>query len=86
MMLDVLFNAIGISGMGCFLWAYAMLQRGRWAYNSYTYLGANLLGSILLLISLVWDWKLAAFLLECAWGIISVWGLATLYRTRRRAS
>ncbi|MDX2073640.1 MAG: hypothetical protein SFX19_04660 [Alphaproteobacteria bacterium] len=77
-------NIVGLGGMACFLLAYFMLQRERWPSQSYRYFGANLIGSILLIISLMIDWNLPAFLLEAAWGLISMWGLLTLTKTRRK--
>jgi hypothetical protein len=84
-MLDILFNLIGLTGMASFLFAYLMLQRGRWTHDSYIYLMVNLAGAILILISLWHDWNLSAFLLECAWAAISSWGLWKLYRKRKAA-
>ena len=68
-------NVIGLIGMACFLGAYFMLQNGKIRYDGGWYLGVNLAGSILLLVSLVIDWNLAAFLLEAAWALISMYGL-----------
>ncbi len=84
-MLDILFNLIGLSGMAGFLFAYIMLQRNRWPHDSFIYLVTNFISAILILISLLWDWNLSAFLLECAWGLISGWGLWKLYYKRRLA-
>ena len=61
--------------MLCFLSAYFLLQNGRLAPNGFPYLGANLAGSILLIISLLAHWNLPAFLLEAAWALISMYGI-----------
>lgn len=39
------------------------------------YLGLNLAGSLLVLVSLVFHWNLPAFLLEAAWALISMYGI-----------
>lgn len=82
---DIFFNTLGLTGMFLFLLAYFMLQQSRWTHDSYRYLGANFAGSVLLLISLAWDFNLSAFLLEAAWGTISGWGLWKLYKREKAA-
>lgn len=80
--MDFLFNTIGIIGMSCFLVAYFFLQRDSWKPHGFPYLAINLLGSILLLISLTWSWNLASFLLEVCWASISGYGLIKYYRKK----
>jgi len=78
--MHLLFNAVGDVGMVCFLGAYFLLQRGRMSVDSYAYSAVNLLGSVLLMISLLHDWNMPAFLLEVAWAVISTYGLLRCYR------
>lgn len=80
--MELLGNVIGLAGTACFLGAYFMLQKEKWTYNSPLYLWSNLAGALLLLASLLIDWNLPAFLLEAAWGLISMYGLIKLYRAR----
>ncbi len=72
--------------MCCFLLAYFMLQRNKWPAQSYRYYGSNLAGSLLLVASLCIDWNLSAFLLEVAWGIISICGISSLAVTKAENS
>jgi paired small multidrug resistance pump len=72
-------DIIGSIGVGCFLTAYFYLQKGTWKPHSAIYLSANLAGAVLVMISLVMDWNLPAFLLEAAWALISIWGLSKIY-------
>lgn len=81
-MYELLFQTLGIAGTTCFLMAYFWLQKGKFAADSYAYLLLNLAGAILLMISLFWDWNLAAFMLEAAWCAISIYGL---YKRRRQS-
>ncbi|MGE3713406.1 MAG: hypothetical protein AB7F82_02605 [Alphaproteobacteria bacterium] len=74
-MMDMLFNTIGITGMACFLSAYYFLQKGSYRPDDYRYLILNLAGAVLIIVSLLWDWNLSAFLLEAAWFLITSWGL-----------
>ena len=80
--MEILGNILGLTGMLCFLLAYFMLQRNKWQAQSYRYFGTNFLGSVLLIASLLIDWNLPAFLLEVAWGLISIWGMVKLTQSR----
>lgn len=71
----LLANIIGNLGVACFLLAFFLLQRGRIKPDSWAYLGLNLGGAIGLMISLLYDWNLSAFLLEAAWALISMYGI-----------
>ncbi len=82
-MMEQLGNFLGLSGMVCFLLAYFMLQRNMWQAQSYRYFGANFAGSVLLILSLLIDWNLSAFLLEVAWAVISLWGIIKLNKLRK---
>lgn len=71
--MDFLFNALGTIGVICFLLAFFLLQREYFTFNSYSYLGLNLIGSLLVIASLLWDWNLPAFILEVCWCFISLY-------------
>lgn len=81
--MSLLFNTLGNIGMLCFLGAYFLLQRGKMQATGYDYLGLNLAGSVLLMLSLSRDWNLPAFLLEAAWCAISSYGIFTRWRKDR---
>ena len=68
---------IGLIGVVCFLAAYYLLQKGKTPHTSLLYLGLNLAGAILVMISLLFMWNLPAFLLEAAWASISMYGIYT---------
>lgn len=80
--LNILFNTIGIIGMVAILLAYFMQQIGKWRSDAPPYLLTNIGGAGGLLISLLWSWNLASFLLECAWLTISMLGLIKYYRRK----
>lgn len=81
-MADLFFNGIGFVGLGLFLLAYAMINLGRWHADDWRTHLPNLLGALCIMISLIHSWNLPVFLLECAWGSISIYGL---WKARRRA-
>lgn len=82
-MIEVIGNVLGGAGVVCFLGAYFMLQREKWKHNSPIYLYVNLIGALLILVSLWIEWNAAAFVLEAAWALISIAGLVKHYRTRK---
>ena len=82
--LNTLFNTIGMMGMVVILLAYFILQLGKWKASEPPYLYTNIIGSSCLIVSLLWAWNLALFLLQCAWIIISLYGLMKYYKRQRQ--
>ena len=72
-----MFQVIQIAGAFAILAAFAISQfRLRRSDDSYEYLGLNLVGGFLLLVSAVAEVQWGFILLEAAWIGISVWGLS----------
>jgi hypothetical protein len=79
-------DIIGLVGVCCFLYAYLLLQSMKTGATSAKYLMLNLVGAILVMISLIFDWNLPAFLLEAAWASISMYGIYKhIYLPKRNA-
>jgi hypothetical protein len=76
-------HIIGNTGVICFLVAYYLSQKGRLAHTGLWYLGLNLAGSIFLLISLLIEWNLSAFVLEAAWALISIGGIYKYFNIKK---
>ncbi len=76
--MDAMFNTIGLMGMVLLLVAYFLQQKGLITAQSAPNLWLNLAGSTALLISLLRFWNLPVFVLECAWALISIYGLVKL--------
>lgn len=74
-MADFLFNAAGFLGLGLFLLAYAMINLGKWHAGDWKTHLPNLLGALLIIVSLLNSWNLSVFVLECFWAAISIYGL-----------
>ena len=76
-------DVIGLIGSALFIsaFAYANLTKH---LNKLGFNLANLIGSILLLISLAVNFNLAAFVLETAWGLIAAAGLVMAIRAKLR--
>lgn len=77
-----LIQCIGLSAPPMFLYAYAMVSLGRWRSTELRFHLLNLIGAVFILISLIEQWNLPMFILECAWGTISLYGCIKALRLR----
>ena len=66
---------IGCLGAIIVLVAYALLQAKKLESESFVYSFLNLIGALMILISLAYSWNLAAALMEIAWIIITLFGI-----------
>ena len=73
--IDLLFNITGIFGVSLIILAYLMLQIGKVKSDEVKYPLLNLIGAVLLLISLFRFWNLASVIIEIFWIAISLYGL-----------
>lgn len=74
-------DIIGLAGSALFIAAFAYANVSK-SLNKVLFNLANLIGAILLLISLSVTFNLAAFVLEAAWGTIAAVGLVMAIRAR----
>lgn len=79
-MLEIFGHTIGMVGMACVVLAYLAIER-KWldANNIKLYL-LNLLGAVLLIISLVINFNLGSFIIEIFWIAISLNGIWHWYK------
>ena len=78
-----LYDLAGVFGAFGILAAYAGVQLKRLDPHRPPALLLNLIGATLVLVSLIEDWNLAAFILEVAWIAIALHGLSALVFRRR---
>jgi hypothetical protein len=76
----------GLLGALLILGAYAGVQLKRLDPHRSAALAANFAGAGLVMVSLVWKFNLAAFLLEAAWAAIALVGLVRLAAARLRSN
>lgn len=76
------FDLLGLAGAALFVIAYAGVQIGRLDARAAPALAMNLVGAILVLISLTHAFNLAAFVLETVWGLLALYGLIRLAARR----
>lgn len=74
---------IGLLGVIFTLLAYALLQTEKLRAETVLYCLLNILGSVLILYSLYFDWNFSAFIMEGMWLIFSIYGLWRVMRHHR---
>lgn len=77
-------DLIGISGVIIILWYYFLLQVGKSKSESFAFSFANLVGSLLVLISLWSNWNLSSVIIEVFWLIISFCGTVRAISSHRK--
>ncbi len=74
-------DIVGAVGVALIIGMYLLLQSGRIAATRPLFSILNALGSALILISLAYEFNLAAALVEVFWLAISLYGLVRTMRT-----
>ncbi len=77
-------DLIGIIGVFVTIVAYMLLQLEKMAAKDLSFSALNTLGALLIIISLLYDWNLASFLMEAIWMLISLYGILKYYKLKKR--
>lgn len=80
--MSLLANIIGMLGTACVVGIYILLQLDKVDSKGFAYNFWNLLGAILLLISLFVHFNLASFVIELFWIAASLVGLVKYLRNK----
>jgi hypothetical protein len=84
--IDYAYDIPGLIGAASIIVAYLLLQMNKLKPDGAPYLLMNILGALLIIISLIFSWNLAAFIIEIFWLLISIFGLMKyLIRTKRQS-
>ncbi len=75
---DIIVNAIGMIGVAMMVVAFFLMQNGTIDNKSMIYQLLNLIGAILVAISLLRFWNLSSFVIEMFWIAISLLGIYRL--------
>ncbi|MSP94907.1 MAG: hypothetical protein EXR00_06505 [Alphaproteobacteria bacterium] len=70
-----LYDMLGLLGSFVVIVAYFATQIGRLAATDWKFPFANLVGALLIIVSLWADWNFPAFVVEAFWLVISFYGL-----------
>ncbi len=76
-------DAAGIVGAALISGLYLLNQMGRLETTDWRFPGGNLVGSLLIFLSLVETFNLPSVLIELFWSAISVFGLVRALRLRK---
>jgi hypothetical protein len=77
-------DLLGIIGVVLILATYMLLQLEKLSATSFLYSATNGLGASLILVSLIYEFNLSAFIIEAFWLLISIYGIVR-YFSRNRA-
>lgn len=78
-----IYQFIGFVGMLFVVMAYFLLQTNKYTISSLPYQVLNLVGAILLLISLCVHFNLGSFIIEVFWILITLYGMAKNLKRKR---
>lgn len=76
------YDAIGIIGVTIILIVYYLLQVERLRSDDLVYSVTNLIGALLIVVSLRYQFNLASFVIEIFWIAISIIGIVRYYKKR----
>lgn len=71
---------LGNIGVALIIIDYLLLQLNRISSNSLSYSLLNTIGASLIIISLLFNFNLSAFIMEAIWVVISLFGLYRYFR------
>jgi hypothetical protein len=77
-------NVLGFIGVLLVLVAYSLQQMRRIDGNGLLYPLVNLIGAILILISLIYKPNMPAIVMEAAWALVSVIGIFFALRAKQK--
>ncbi len=77
-------NIIGLIGVAIELVAYALVSTGRWSSAQPRYQIINIIGTSMILFSLLFAWNLPSVVAQVLWILLSFIGLIRYYRKRAR--
>ena len=81
-------DLLGIIGVVLIIATYMLLQLEKLSATSFLYSATNGLGASLILVSLIYEFNLSAFIIEAFWLLISIYGIVRYFsrnRSRRAA-
>ena len=79
-----LLTLVGFVGAGILILAYFLSQQGWLSAEDWRFPLANLVGSVMIMGSLLVSWNLPSMVIEAFWAGISLYGLARHLRSRIR--
>jgi hypothetical protein len=78
------YNLAGLLGAVIIVAAYFANQQRWLSSEDWRFPAANLLGALLILVSLYYEWNLPSAVIEIVWALVSLWGIGKALRDRNR--
>ena len=78
------YDILGSIGVALIIITYFLLQLERLSSNGILYSVLNALGASFVIISLMYEFNLAAFIVEAFWVLISVFGIIKYFSSRKK--
>ena len=79
------YDLLGTIGVVLIVLMYLLLQLNRIKSNSLIYSSLNALGAMLIIISLIFEFNLSAFIIESFWLIISLYGIIKFFIDKNKS-
>ena len=79
-------DLLGIIGVVLILISYMLLQLEKLPATSFLYSATNGVGALLILVSLMYDFNLPAFIIEAFWLLISIYGIVRFFSCNKSNS
>lgn len=76
-------DAVGTGGVTLILIAYFLLLSERLSARTVAYSLLNLIGALMITVSLLYDFNFSAFVIEIFWIAVSIYGLVRAFGSRR---
>lgn len=76
-------DLIGILGVIIIIIAYILLQLEKMDPKGLSFSLLNTIGAFFIIVSLVYDWNLASFIMEFTWMIVSFYGIWKYYKDKK---
>ncbi len=76
-------DLLGIIGVVLIVATYMLLQLEKLSATSFIYSATNGLGASLILVSLIYEFNLSAFISEAFWQLISIYGIVRYFSRNR---
>lgn len=77
-------DLIGILGVTLIVIAYILLQVEKMGAQDLSFSLLNTIGAFFIIVSLLFEWNLASFLMEFIWMMISLYGVFKYYRLKKK--
>ena len=77
------YNLVGFFGVGLLIAVYFANQQRWLRSDDWRFPAVNLAGSVLIFVSLLFEWNFPSAVIEVVWMLISLWGLVRSWRVDR---